>query len=184
MPDFVQWYPLGQGDILDRTRLDKVFSAYRPVAVVHFAARIGVGESVRMPVTYYEANVGGALAVIAATQRAGIRHLLYSSTCATCGQPVRLLMGEDRPQQPINPYGRSKLMVEQALFDLDRHAAFHSVILRYCNAAGADPLGHIGERHHPETPAPLLAIGAALGRRPPFEIFGDDYPTRGPTSLP
>ena len=104
--------------------------------------------------------------------------------CATCGQPVRLLMGEDRPQQPINPYGRSKLMVEQALFDLDRHAAFHSVILRYCNAAGADPLGHIGERHHPETPAPLLAIGAALGRRPPFEIFGDDYPTRGPTSLP
>lgn len=180
---FVQWGPLEQGDIRDTARLDSVFAAHRPVAVLHFAALIEVGESVKRPGDFYEVNVGGALQVIAAARRAGVQAMVFSSTCATYGAPAYMPMDEAHPQAPLNPYGRTKLMVEQALADLDRYAGFRSIALRYFNAAGADPQGRIGERHEPETHALPLLIEAALGRREGFSIYGNDYDTRDGTAV-
>lgn len=150
---------------------------------MHFAALIEVGESVRQPGAFYETNVAGALNLIGAARAAGVERMVFSSTCATYGDPVQLPMDETHPQAPLNPYGRSKLMVEQALADLDRYSGFRSLVLRYFNAAGADPKGRIGERHEPETHAIPLALFAALGRRDGFRIFGDDYDTRDGTAL-
>ncbi|MDP3175133.1 MAG: UDP-glucose 4-epimerase GalE [Phenylobacterium sp.] len=182
--DFVQWGPLETGDIRDPARLDAVFAAHRPVAVMHFAALIEVGESVRDPGAFYDNNVGGSLCLIQAARRAGVDKLVFSSTCATYGpptdgQPLR----EDNPQDPASPYGRSKLMVEQALTDLERHSGFRSIRLRYFNAAGADPQGRIGERHSPETHAVPLAILAAMDPARTFKLFGDDYPTPDGTAV-
>ncbi|WP_165184054.1 UDP-glucose 4-epimerase GalE [Caulobacter soli] len=176
--EHVQWGPLEIGDIRDGARLDAVFAAHRPVAVVHLAASIEVGESVRNPGKFFDNNVGGSISLIEATRRAGVEALVFSSTCATFGDPVHLPMAEDHPQIPLNPYGRSKLMVEQVLADYARYVGFRSVILRYFNAAGADPEGRIGEWHEPETHAIPLAIDVALGRREHFTIFGSDYDTR------
>jgi UDP-glucose 4-epimerase len=181
--EHVQWGPLEVGDIRDGARLDAVFAAHKPVAVLHFAASIEVGESVKNPGKFFDNNVGGAISLIEATRRAGVEALVFSSTCATFGDPVRLPMAEDHPQAPLNPYGRSKLMVEQALADYDRYVGFRSVALRYFNAAGADPEGRIGEWHEPETHAIPLAIDVALGRREHFTIFGDDYETRDGTAV-
>lgn len=181
--DFVQWGPFVEGDIRDRAALDAAFAAHRPAAVMHFAALIEVGESVRQPGAFYETNVAGALNLIGAARAAGVERMVFSSTCATYGDPVQLPMDETHPQAPLNPYGRSKLMVEQALADLDRYSGFRSLVLRYFNAAGADPKGRIGERHEPETHAIPLALFAALGRRDGFRIFGDDYDTRDGTAL-
>ena len=181
--EHVQWGPLEVGDIRDGARLDAVFAAHKPVAVLHFAASIEVGESVKNPGKFFDNNVGGAISLIEATRRAGVEALVFSSTCATFGDPVRLPMAEDHPQAPLNPYGRSKLMVEQALADYGRYVGFRSVALRYFNAAGADPEGRIGEWHEPETHAIPLAIDVALGRREHFTIFGDDYDTRDGTAV-
>lgn len=180
---FVQWGPLERGDILDGARLDAVMARYKPVAILHFAALIEVGESVKEPGRFYENNVSGAISLIEAGRRAGIEAMVFSSTCATYGDPVRLPMDESHPQSPLNPYGRSKLMVEQALADYSRYANFRSVCLRYFNAAGADELGRIGERHHPETHAIPLALQTALGQRQGFKLFGDDYDTRDGTAV-
>jgi UDP-glucose 4-epimerase len=163
--------------------LDAVFTAHAPVAVLHFAARIEVGESVKSPGAFFDTNVGGAITLIEAARRAGVNALVFSSTCATFGDPLHLPMNEGHPQAPLNPYGRSKLMVEQALADYDRYVGFRSAILRYFNAAGADPEGRIGEWHEPETHALPLAIQVALGQRPHFTIFGDDYDTRDGTAV-
>ena len=181
--EFVQWGVLEQGDIRDAARLDDVIARHRPVAVLHFAALIEVGESVKEPGRFYENNVGGTIALIEAARRGGIGAMVFSSTCATYGDPVRLPMDEAHPQSPLNPYGRSKLMIEQALADYSRYVGFRSVSLRYFNAAGADDLGRIGERHHPETHAIPLAIQAALGQRPGFKLFGEDYETRDGTAV-
>ncbi|WP_019171736.1 UDP-glucose 4-epimerase GalE [Pseudaminobacter salicylatoxidans] len=181
--EFVQWGPLEHGDIRDRERLAAVLKAYRPAAIVHFAALIEVGESVRAPAAFFDNNVAGTLSLLLAAQEAGVDKLVFSSTCATYGQPRSLPMDETHPQDPINPYGRSKLIVEQMLADLDRHQGFRSVVLRYFNAAGADPKGRIGERHTPETHAVPLAIEAALGQRAGFSIFGTDYDTRDGTCI-
>ncbi|AWC22832.1 UDP-glucose 4-epimerase [Aminobacter sp. MSH1] len=177
-PEFVKWGPLEQGDVRDRARLDEVFAKYRPAAVIHFAALIQVGESVRNPMAFFENNVAGSLNLFAAASAAGCKRLVFSSTCATYGEPEETPMRETHRQQPINPYGRSKLIVEDMLRDLDRYEGFRSVLLRYFNAAGADPEGRIGERHEPETHAIPLAIDAARGRRAGFSVFGDDYDTR------
>ena len=171
---FVQWGPLEVGDIRDGARLDQVMATHRPVAVLHFAASIEVGESVRHPGPFYENNVAGAISLIEAARRAGIGAFVFSSTCATYGDPVKVPMDETHPQAPLNPYGRSKLMVEQILADLDRYNGFRSIALRYFNAAGADPEGRIGERHHPETHAIPLAILAAMDPERSFTIFGTD----------
>lgn len=181
--EHVQWGPLEVGDIRDAARLDTVFATYRPVAVLHFAARIEVGESVKNPGAFFDNNVGGTITLIEAARRAGVNALVFSSTCATFGDPVNLPMGETHPQAPLNPYGRSKLMVEQALVDYDRYVGFKSAVMRYFNAAGADPEGRIGEWHEPETHAIPLAIQVALGQRTHFTIFGDDYDTRDGTAV-
>ena len=174
----VQWGPLEAGDIRDGDRLDAVIARYKPVAVLHFAALIEVGESVKYPGRFYDNNVGGALVLIEAARRGGVDKLVFSSTCATYGDPVQLPMDETHPQTPLNPYGRTKLMIEQALADYDAYAGFRSVSLRYFNAAGADDAGRIGESHDPETHAIPLALQTALGLRDGFKLFGDDYETR------
>jgi UDP-glucose 4-epimerase len=176
--EFVKWGPLEIGDIRDRNRLDEVLRKYRPAAIVHFAAAIEVAESVRDPGGYYENNVAGTITLLRAAQAAGIDKIVFSSTCATYGIPSSIPMNEAHAQSPINPYGRSKLIVEQILKDLDRYQGFRSVILRYFNAAGADPEGRIGEWHSPETHAIPIAIETALGRRSHFQVLGTDYDTR------
>ncbi|MBR0557128.1 UDP-glucose 4-epimerase GalE [Ciceribacter sp. L1K23] len=181
--EFVKWGPLEQGDIRDRARLDKVLAKHKPVAIMHFAALIEVGESVKEPVAFYENNVIGSLTLLSAAQAAGIKAFVFSSTCATYGLPQQVPMDETHPQAPINPYGRTKWIIEQALKDYDAYTGFRSAILRYFNAAGADFEGRIGEWHTPETHAIPLAIEAALGRRQGFKVFGTDYDTRDGTCV-
>jgi UDP-glucose 4-epimerase len=176
--EFVKWGPLEIGDIRNRKRLDEVIAKHKPSAIIHFAAAIEVGESVRDPGAYYENNVAGTITLLRAAQAAGIDKLVFSSTCATYGIPSSIPMDESHSQLPINPYGQSKLFVEQILKDLDRYQNFRSFILRYFNAAGADPEGRIGEWHSPETHAIPIAMDAALGRRPHFQVLGTDYETR------
>lgn len=181
--EFVQFGPFEQGDIRDRKRLDEVFAKHRPQAVLHFAALIEVGESVKNPVAFYDNNVIGALTLLSAAIDAGVEAFVFSSTCATYGLPERVPLDETHPQSPINPYGRTKWVVEQALKDFDSYTKLRSVMLRYFNAAGADFEGRIGEWHTPETHAIPLAIEAALGRRPGFKVFGTDYDTRDGTCV-
>jgi len=181
--EFVQWGPLEIGDIRQTGRLDAVFNKYKPVAVLHFAALIEVGESVRQPGRFYDNNVAGAVSLIEASRRAGVKAFVFSSTCATYGDPQGGPMDETHPQAPLNPYGRTKLMVEQVLRDLDRYNGFRSIALRYFNAAGADPEGRIGERHTPETHAIPLAIRAAMDAGHSFKMFGEDYPTPDGTAV-
>jgi UDP-glucose 4-epimerase len=181
--EFVQWGPLEIGDIGDAARLDEVFAKHKPVAVIHFAALIEVGESVKYPGRFYENNVGGAITLIEAARRAGVEAFVFSSTCATYGAPVKVPMDETHPQAPLNPYGRTKLMVEQVMADLDQTVGFKYTALRYFNAAGADPEGRVGERHEPETHAIPLAIAAARGGNRGFNLFGIDYDTRDGTCV-
>ena len=180
---FVRWGPLEVGDINDAARLDAVFGKHKPVAVIHFAAFIEVGFSIAEPGAFYANNVGGTITLIEAARRAGVDKLVFSSTCATYGAPVYVPMDEKHPQAPLNPYGRSKLMVEEILADLSRYKSFRSVALRYFNAAGADPEGRIGEKHEPETHAIPLAIAAARGERDAFMLYGQDYDTRDGTCV-
>jgi len=181
--EFVQWGPLEKGDLHDERRLEKVFEKYRPAAVIHFAGLIEVGESVKDPASFYRNNVAGTLSLLQVAQAAGVNKFVFSSTCATYGIPRVIPIPETHPQAPINPYGHSKLMVEQILRDLNAHCGMRSVILRYFNAAGADLEARIGEWHEPETHAVPLAIEAALGRRKGFKIFGTDYDTRDGTCV-
>jgi UDP-glucose 4-epimerase len=179
----VQWGPLEVGDVRDGAYLDRVFQAWRPVGVIHFAALIEVGLSVPQIADFYSVNVGGTISLLGAMQRAGVAPLVFSSTCATYGIPQSVPFAEDHPQVPINPYGRTKLLAEMAIDDFARHAGIRACKLRYFNAAGADPLGRTGERHDPETHAIPLAIQTAMGRRSGFHVFGTDYPTRDGTCV-
>jgi len=181
--EFVKWGPAEEGDIRDRARLDEVLATHKPAAILHFAALIEVGESVKDPVAFYENNVIGTLTLLAAAQAAGVKAFVFSSTCATYGLPQSVPLDETHRQVPINPYGRTKYIVEQALADYDKYTGFRSVVLRYFNAAGADFEGRIGEWHQPETHAIPLAIDAALGRREGFRVFGTDYETRDGTCV-
>ncbi len=173
----VRWGPLEVGSIEDRARLDAALQRHRPSAVLHFAAYAYVGESVDRPLDYYRNNVDGTLTLLAAMRAAGIGRLVFSSTCATYGVPGVLPIPEEHPQEPINPYGRSKLMVERILADVDAAHGLRSISLRYFNAAGADPQGEIGEAHEPETHLVPLVLEAAAGRRANVAIHGTDYPT-------
>ena len=181
--EFVQWGPLEEGDIRDRARLADVLSRHQPVAILHFAALIEVGQSVKDPVSFYDNNVIGALTLLSAAMDAGVKAFVFSSTCATYGLPERVPMDETHPQSPISPYGRTKFIIEQALKDFGTYKDLRSVMLRYFNAAGADFAGRIGEWHTPETHAIPLAIEAALGRREGFKVFGTDYDTRDGTCV-
>jgi UDP-glucose-4-epimerase GalE len=149
---------------------------------MHFAAYLDVGESVRQPLRYYRNNVVGALNVIEAMAAANVRHLVFSSTCATYGEPLETPITEAHPQRPINSYGETKLAVERALPHFERAHEIHSVALRYFNASGADPDGEIGEDHSPEIHVIPRAIEAARGG-PELQVFGDDYPTPDGTCL-
>jgi len=179
----VKWGPLIRGDISDRTLLDRVFSTHNPVAVLHFAAFAYVGESVVAPDKYYRNNVAGTLTLLDAALAHGCKTLVFSSTCATYGIPHEVPIREDHAQQPINPYGQSKLMIEQILRDYEKAYAVRHAILRYFNAAGADLDGEIGEDHDPETHLIPLTIQAALGQRDSISIFGTDYPTPDGTAV-
>jgi UDP-glucose-4-epimerase GalE len=171
-----------EGDILDRARVADALKSSGATAVMHFAARLLVAESVREPVAYYSANVTGSLAVLEAMAERGVKHFVFSSTAATFGEPVQTPIDEDHPQKPINAYGETKLAVERALPHVERATGIRSISLRYFNAAGADPAGHLGEDHQPEEHLIPLAITAALGGNG-LTLFGDDYDTPDGTCI-
>lgn len=165
-----------KGDITDRTAVRQALRRHKVSAVMHFAALLDVGESVREPALYYRNNVSGAIAVLDAMVAEGVKDFVFSSTCATYGEPVGTPIAEAHPQQPINSYGETKLAVERALPHFERSSGLRWMALRYFNAAGADPDGELGEDHRPEIHLVPRAIEAALGG-PGLDVFGDDYPT-------
>ncbi len=173
----VKWGPLEEGDILDGEYLDQVFERYEPKAVIHFAAFAYVGESVEDPAKYYRNNAMGSLSLLEAMQRAGCDKIVFSSTCATYGVPDQMPITEGTPQNPINPYGRTKLFVEGMLNDMETAYGFKSAALRYFNACGGDPEGEIGEDHDPETHLIPNILRALTGDIPHLDLYGTDYPT-------
>lgn len=175
--DAVKYGEFIEGDLGDADLLDRVFSQYSIDAVMHFAAFIQVGESVQKPAMYYRNNVINTVTLLDAMVRHGVEHFIFSSTAAIFGEPEYTPIDELHPKQPINPYGRSKLMVEQILEDYDSAYGLKSTCMRYFNAAGADPDGELGERHVPETHLIPLILQAASGRREDIKVFGDDYAT-------
>ena len=179
----VKWGPLEVGDIADRTRLDAVIERYRPEAVMHFAAYACVGESAQHPGKYYRNNVAGTLTLLEAMRDHNVDKMIFSSTCAIYGIPEVVPIAEDHSQRPTNPYGMSKLMIEQILQDFDHAYGLRSISLRYFNAAGADPDGEIGESHNPETHLIPLVLDAAAGKRRAVTVFGDDYDTPDGTCI-
>ncbi len=165
------------GDIGDAAFVDAVLRETKPAAVMHFASFIQVGESVADPAKYYRNNVTATQVLLDGMRAHGIARFIFSSTAAVFGDPEYVPIDEAHPKQPINPYGRSKWMVEQMLEDYDRAYGLKSVCLRYFNAAGADPEGELGERHEPETHLVPLILQVASGRRPHIGVYGDDYAT-------
>lgn len=182
-PQAVKWGPLFRGEMADERLLGRIFSEYDIAAVMHFAAFCYVGESVGNPGKYYQNNVADTIKLLNVMVRSKVSNFIFSSSCATYGDPVEIPMTEEHPQNPINPYGRSKLMVEQILEDFRRAYGLESVSLRYFNAAGADPDGELGEDHNPETHLIPLVLQTALGRRETVHIFGNDYPTEDGTCI-
>ena len=170
------------GDIHDTARLRQVIERAGADAVMHFAAWLSVGDSVRDPIGYYRNNVTGALSVLEAMAAGGARHFIFSSTAATFGNPIETPITEGHPQKPINSYGETKLAVERALPHFEIAYGLKWTALRYFNAAGADPDGALGEDHDPEIHVIPRAIDAALGRGT-FAIFGTDYDTPDGTCL-
>lgn len=165
------------GDLSDRDFLKQLFSSHRFDGVMHFAGHIQVGESVHAPAMYYQNNVAGTLNLLDAMRAQGVGNLIFSSTAAIFGEPNYTPIDENHPKVPINPYGRSKLMMEQILADYDQAYGLRSIHLRYFNAAGADPDGKMGERHDPETHLIPLMLQVASGRRDAIAVYGRDYAT-------
>lgn len=172
-----------EGDLEDRAVLERLFSGRQIDAVMHFAAFAFVGDSIRDPSRYYRNNLANALNLLDAMIAHRVRKFIFSSSCAIFGEPRTPLVDESHPQAPINPYGRSKWMVEQILQDYDRAYGLKSVSLRYFNAAGADPLGRIGECHAYETRLIPLVLQTALGIHPSVAVFGKDYDTPDGTCI-
>jgi UDP-glucose-4-epimerase GalE len=181
--ELVQFGPLIEARISDRDAVQSALQRYQPVGVLHFAALAYVGESVAEPLRYYQNNVAETLVLLETLRQHGALPLVFSSTCATYGNPQFLPISEAHPQIPINPYGRSKLMIEQVLRDLSASTGLRSVALRYFNAVGADPGGQIGELHDPETHLLPLLLQAALGQRDGIDLLGDDWPTADGTCI-
>ncbi len=174
-------FELIKGDILDGAVLARVLP--RTDAIMHFAARAYVGESVTNPKKYFHNNVEGGLSLLNSALDAGVKKIIFSSTCAVYGDPAKVPIEESTPRQPVNPYGVSKLFFEQALESYDRAYGFRFASLRYFNAAGADESGEIGELHEPETHLIPLALSAAAGVGPELQVFGSDYPTSDGTCV-
>jgi UDP-glucose 4-epimerase len=181
--DAVRYGTLVVGDMADATLLNQIFAENRFDAVMHFAAASIVGESTVDPAKYYHNNVANTLTLLDAMVKHGVLRFIFSSTAATFGTPMQALIDETHPQVPINPYGRSKLMVETILSDYDAAYNLKSIKLRYFNAAGADPEGELGERHDPETHLIPLVLQVASGRRESINVFGTDYDTPDGTCL-
>ena len=173
----VCWGPLINADLLDSAAIRHAIEAFQPIAVMHFAAYAYVGESVENPGKYYRNNVVGSLNLIEAMRDSGLDKIIFSSTCATYGIPEQELISESHRQNPINPYGQSKLMIEKMLMDVDHAHGLRSISLRYFNAAGADINAEIGEDHNPETHLIPLVLDAAAGLRKDITIHGNDYAT-------
>ena len=173
----VKWGDFIQGDLNSSESLESVFRQYPIDAVFHFAAYAYVGESVREPEKYYQNNVSNTLNLLRVMRKYGCNHIIFSSTCATYGEPEKTPITEEQPQKPINPYGASKLMVERIFKDYSAAYGLKFVVFRYFNAAGADPDGEIGESHNPETHLIPLILDAASGKRPDIQVFRTDYPT-------
>lgn len=181
--DFVKWGALERVDLSNSREIRKVFQNYPIDAVMHFAAFTYVGESVEDPQKYYLNNLRNTLNLLKVMMEFEVEKIVFSSTCATYGDPLEIPITEDHPQNPISPYGRGKFMVEQVLRDYSQAYGLKYVSLRYFNAAGADPDGELGESHQPETHLIPLILDAALGRREDIKIFGTDYPTPDGTCI-
>lgn len=178
----VKWGPLEVGDISDRQRVRDILGRYKPIAVMHFSAFINVGESATNPLLYYANNAGSTAVLLQSIVEHGPLPFVFSSTAAVYGLPEAIPIDEDHPRRPINPYGNSKLYVEQMLEDANKAHGLPWVALRYFNAAGSDPEGEIGERHEPETHLIPLILLAALANSA-VSIFGDDYATPDGTCI-
>jgi len=181
--DFVKWGTFERGDLGNIRDIRAVFKKYRIDAVMHFAAFTYVGESVEDPQKYYLNNVRNTLNLLQVMLEENVKHFVFSSTCATYGNPLEIPITENHPQNPINPYGRGKLIVEQVLKDYSDAYGFKYTSLRYFNAAGADPDGEIGELHDPETHLIPLILDVAAGKRVDVKIFGTDYDTPDGTCI-
>lgn len=179
----VKWGVLELGDLSDEKRLEEVFTKYTIDSVIHFAAYAYVGESVEKPSKYYNNNVCNTIKLLDKMSEHGVKNIVFSSTCATYGEPKQMPITEDMPQCPINAYGATKLMVERILSDYHNAYGLKYCCLRYFNAAGADPEGEIGESHDPETHLIPLILDAAGGQRKSISIFGTDYPTQDGTCV-
>ncbi len=178
------------GDLRDAPAIASLLAGRKFDAVLHFAAKCYVGESVLKPAEYYDNNVIGTLNLLSAMRDAGVRKLVFSSSCSTYGNPLSASISEDHPQQPINPYGFSKLVGEQAMNDYGRAYGLRTVALRYFNAAGLDPDGDLGERHEPETHLIPLVLRQALRERAgapahatQLKVFGNDFDTPDGTCI-
>lgn len=170
-------------DLANIDDVDEVFNKYDITAVMHFSSFIDVGESVTNPEKYYTNNVVNTMNLLHVMLKHNVKKFIFSSTCATYGVPQKIPLVEDHPQNPINPYGMTKLMVEKILKDYDNAYGLKSVILRYFNASGADESGEIGEWHNPETHLIPLILDAAIGKREDIKIFGTDYDTEDGTCI-
>ncbi len=171
------------GDMSDAALVEKLFAEHQPEAVLHFAAYAYVGESVEQPLKYYRNNVAAPMTVVEAMQRHGTKKFIFSSTCATYGNPQRIPMDETHPQEPVNPYGASKLMLERILKDCEGAWGLKCVFLRYFNASGCDDAGEIGEDHNPESHLIPRILMAATGEIESITVFGTDYPTPDGTCI-
>ncbi|MDF1726697.1 MAG: UDP-glucose 4-epimerase GalE [Sulfitobacter sp.] len=181
--DAVKFGPFEQGDLLNEARLAEVFDRHRPVAVMHFAALSQVGDSMAQPGRYWRNNVTGSLNLIEAALAANCKQFVFSSTCATYGDQDGVVLDEDTPQHPINPYGASKRAIEEMLGDFGRAQGLRSVIFRYFNVAGADPEAEVGEFHRPETHLVPLLLDAIEGKRAALTVYGTDYDTPDGTCI-
>jgi UDP-arabinose 4-epimerase len=178
-----KWGPLVEGDLADAALIDRVLKEHRITEVIHFAAYAYVGESVIHPRKYFRNNVVNTMNLLDAMVDNGVRDIVFSSSCATYGDPVRVPLDESHPQMPVSPYGESKLMVERILNWYQQAYGMRYAALRYFNAAGADPEGEVGEDHDPETHLVPLAVRAALGFGGELSVFGSDYPTPDGTAV-
>ena len=179
----VKWGMFVEGDLANIKDIEKVFAAYPIEAVIHLAAYAYVGESVDNPEKYYYNNVANTLNLLSVMKKYGCKKIVFSSTCATYGQPENVPITEEMDQKPMNPYGMSKLMVEHIFKDYQRAYDLQFVVLRYFNAAGADPEGELGESHAPETHLIPLVLDAASGKRKCINVFGNDYDTKDGTGV-